>query len=82
MIACTDHYIRFVNLRNINVAHSFKAQNNNGIPLCFDISPDKSLIAVGFEDDSFITYHFELKNQGNNIEMVPIMRGVGHRNFV
>jgi len=31
-------------------------QDNNGMPLCFDVSADKQLIAIGFEDDSFITY--------------------------
>jgi hypothetical protein len=40
------------------------------------------MIAVGFEDDSFITYYLEVKDQGLTIEIIPIMRGVGHRNFV
>ncbi len=40
---------------------AFKSSFHNGNPLCFDISPDKQLLAVGYEDDSFITYHFEVK---------------------
>ena len=40
------------------------------------------MLAVGFEDDSFITYHFEVKDNGYTIDIMPIMRGVGHKNFV
>ena len=40
------------------------------------------MMAVGYEDDSFITYHFEVKENGQAIDIVPIMRGIGHRNFV
>ena len=64
------------------MALSFKSNDHNGIPLCYDVSGDKSLIAIGFEDDSFITYHFEVKNMGSRINIVPIMRGVGHKNFI
>ena len=32
------------------------------------------MIAVGFEDDSFITYYLEVKDQGLTIEIIPIMR--------
>jgi len=80
--ACNDNYIRFFNLQGISLPVAFKARENNGVPLCFDISPDKSMIAVGYEDDSFIAYHFEVKELGNKVDIIPIMRGVGHRNFV
>ena len=80
--ACSDHYIRFFNLQSIKVIHAIKSQTHNGMPLCFDISPDKQLIAVGYEDDSFITYYFELHEHGYKMEVTPIMRGVGHKNFV
>lgn len=80
--ACSDNYMRFFNLQGISVPLAFKGQDHNGVPLSFDVSADKSLLAVGFEDDSFVTYHFEVKEMGNKIDMMPIMRGVGHRNFV
>lgn len=80
--ACNDHYIKFFNLRNICMAVSFKGRDHNGAPLCFDISPDRKMIAVGFEDDSFIAYNFEVQDGGNRIEVVPIVRGVGHKNFI
>tara|TARA_B110000285_G_scaffold233082_1_gene305822 strand:+ start:1569 stop:1901 length:333 start_codon:yes stop_codon:yes gene_type:complete len=80
--ACNDNYIRFFNLQGISLPVAFKGRDNNGIPMCFDISPDKSMIAVGYEDDSFIAYHFEVKELGNKVDIIPIMRGVGHRNFV
>lgn len=80
--ACNDNYIRFFNLLSIKMPVAFKAKDHNGQPLSFDISPDKCMLAVGFEDDSFITYHFEVKDNGYTIDIMPIMRGVGHKNFV
>ena len=35
---------------------AFKGKDHNGQPLCFDISADKQLISIGFEDDSFDFY--------------------------
>jgi len=61
---------------------AYQSRNHNGQPLSFDISPDKQMLAVGYEDDSFITYHFEVRDGGLAIDIIPIMRGVGHRNFV
>lgn len=80
--ACNDNYIRFFNLQAIKMSLAFKGKDHNGMPLCFDISPDKQMIAVGFEDDSFITYYFEIKDGGNHIDIMPVMRGVGHKNFI
>ena len=77
-----DNYIRFFNCQSFELAQSFKSEDHSGMPLCFDISGDKSLLAVGFEDDSFITYHFEVKQMGKEVNVIPIMRGVGHRNFI
>lgn len=80
--ACNDHYIRFFNLQALKMSLAFKGKDHNGQPLCFDVSADRQMIAIGFEDDSFITYYLEVKDQGLAIEIFPIMRGVGHRNFV
>ena len=80
--ACSDDYIRFFNLQGICLPLSFKSKDHNGTPLSFDISPDRQLLAVGFEDDSFVTYHFEVKEKGTVIDIIPILRGVGHRNFI
>lgn len=40
---------------------ALKSREHSGNPLSFDISPDKQLLAVGYEDDSFVTYHFEVR---------------------
>jgi hypothetical protein len=40
------------------------------------------LIAIGFEDDSFITYLIEMKDQGTYLDIIPVIRGVGHKNFI
>lgn len=69
-------------MQAIKVAAAVKGANHNGQPLCFDVSPDKQLLAVGFEDDSFIAFHFEVKDQGTSVETVPVVRGLGHRNFL
>ena len=80
--ACNDNYIRFFNLQSIKMPLAYQSRNHNGQPLSFDISPDKQMLAVGYEDDSFITYHFEVRDAGLTIDIIPIMRGVGHRNFI
>ena len=82
MAACNDNFIRFFNLQSIKMPLAYESRDHNGQPLSFDISPDKQMMAVGYEDDSFITYHFEVKDNGQQIDILPIMRGVGHKNFV
>lgn len=57
-------------------------KDHNGQPLCFDISADKQLISIGFEDDSFISYLLDVRENGFVLEAVPIFRGVGHKNFI
>ena len=61
---------------------AFKGKDHNGAPLCFDVSPDRQLISVGFEDDSFITYAFDVYAIGTKIDFYPVVRGVGHKNFI
>ena len=80
--ACNDNFIRFFNLQSIKMPLAYQSPNHNGQPLSFDISPDKQMLAVGYEDDSFITYNFEVRDAGLTIDIIPIMRGVGHRNFI
>lgn len=80
--ACSDNYVRFFNLQGIIMSLAFKGKDHNGVPLSFDFSPCKTLISVGFEDDSFITYHFTVKLDGHEVDIIPIMRGVGHKNFI
>lgn len=46
-----------------------------GSPLCLDVSRDLNLLAVGYEDDSFIIY-------GINLNYIPLGRGQGHYSFV
>ena len=50
--------------------------------MCFDFSSDRELLAVGFEDDSFIVYAIDLLDKGFTFNVIPVMRGVGHKNFV
>lgn len=61
---------------------AFKGRDFNGQPLCFDFSSDRELLAVGFEDDSFIVYAIDLLDKGFTFNVIPVMRGVGHKNFV
>ena len=43
---------------------ALKGKDHNGEPLCFDVSADRQLISIGFEDDSFITYLLDVKELG------------------
>ena len=43
---------------------ALKGKDNNGQPLSFDISADRQLISIGFEDDRFITYLLDVKKLG------------------
>ena len=79
---CSDNYIRFFNLQSLNLSLSYTSGDMNGTPLCFDINNEKNLMSVGFEDDSFIVYHFSIKEGGKSVEIIPVVRGVGHRNFI
>ena len=80
--ACNDNYVRFFNLQALKVTQAIKGRDYNGQPLSFDVSPDRQLIAIGFEDDSFITYLIEMKDQGTYLDIIPVIRGVGHKNFI
>ena len=40
------------------------------------------MIAVGFEDDSFITYAIDVYATASRIDYYPVVRGVGHKNFI
>lgn len=39
--ASNDNYIRFFNLKKMSMPLTFKAQDYNGCPLSFDVSPDR-----------------------------------------
>lgn len=71
--ACNDCYIRVFDVKEMNLIACLKGVF--GAPLCLDISPDKNLLAAGFEDDTFIIY-------GIKLNFAPLCRGVGHYSFV
>lgn len=84
--ACGDGYLRVVNLNKVSVIKAIKGVA--GSPICVDIalnegsglnsgqgSETRDLIAVGYEDDSFVVYSMI---QG----FKPLFRGIGHRSFV
>lgn len=84
--ACGDGYLRVVNMSKLIMLKAIKGVSGN--PICMDIaknegsgtsagkgSETRDLIAVGFDDDSFVVYSMI---QG----FVPLYRGVGHRSYV
>jgi hypothetical protein len=78
----SDSYIRFFNFRAIKVIYALNNDHKNGKPLCLDFSSDRLLMAVGYENDSFITYCLEVRDLGMSMRIIPVAKGVGHRNFV
>lgn len=86
MAACNDGYLRVVNMSKLVMLKAVKGVAGN--PICLDIaknegtgtssgkgSETRDLLAVGFDDDSFVVYSMI---QG----FVPLYRGCGHRSFV
>ena len=84
--ACGDGYLRVLNLSKLVMVKAIKGVAGN--PTCIDIakneglgmnsgkkSETRDLIAVGYQDDSFIIYSLI---QG----FKPIFRGIGHRNYL
>lgn len=81
--ACGDGYLRVLNLSKLVMVKAIKGVAGN--PVCIDIAKTdasagqkaeaRDLIAVGYEDDSFIVYSLI---QG----FKPVFRGLGHRSFV
>lgn len=84
--ACGDGYLRVLNLSQLVMVKAIKGVAGN--PTCIDLarnegadlnsgqrSEARDLIAVGYEDDSFIIYSLI---QG----FKPVFRGLGHRSFV
>jgi len=86
VVACGDGYLRVLNLSNLVVIKAIKGVAGN--PTCIDIAKNeglgmnsgkkseiRDLIAVGYQDDSFVIYSLI---QG----FKPIFRGLGHRNYL
>jgi len=84
--ACGDGYLRVFNVAERRILKAIKGVSGN--PLCIDVarmegaglnsakeSMARDLMAVGFEDDSFIIYSIQA-------DFKPIYRGLGHRSFV
>ena len=78
--ACNDGYIKvFAPFKDHGLVRAIKSSCGN--PICLDASganhprtlgDSKDLLAVGFDDDSFVVYSI-LRN------FVPLFRGLGHR---
>ncbi len=71
--ACSDCYIRVFNQNEMIIVATIKGIF--GSPLCLDVSQDNTLLAAGYEDDTFIIY-------GIKTNFLPLCRGVGHHSFV
>lgn len=52
-----------------------------GSPLCLDVSHDRSLLAAGYEDDTFLIYSMHFGGV-NSACITPLCRGQGHKSFV
>lgn len=73
IVASNDPYLRVFSIKDFKTIKIIRSYF--GTPLCIDISKDQSLMACGFEDDSFVI--FNIKNN-----FAPLARGVGHKSFV
>lgn len=73
--ACNDSFIRVLSFveKDFNLIACLKGVF--GAPLCLDLSEDKSLLAAGFEDDSFVIYSMKQ-------DFAPLCRGIGNHSFV
>lgn len=52
-----------------------------GSPLCLDISKDRTLLAAGYEDDTFLLYSMYF-GPNNAACITALCRGLGHKSFV
>ena len=80
--ACNDGYLKVFSPQKGNLIKVIKGISGN--PICLDVSglghlpalgEPRDILAVGYEDDSFIVYSMLRDFQ-------PIYRGVGHRAFI
>jgi len=84
--ACNDGYLRVFSVAQLVMCKAIKGVSGN--PICMDIahmegaglqsaegSKPRDLLAVGYEDDSFIVYSISQCFK-------PLFRGLGHRSFV
>lgn len=81
--ACNDGYVKILRIAQTpSLVKVLKGLSGN--PLCIDIqgvghllssNQKRDLMAVGYEDDSFIVYSIDR-------DFEPLYRGVGHRSFV
>ena len=71
--ACNDCWIRVYDMNEFNMTACLKGVF--GAPLCLDLSKDNSLLAAGFEDDSFIIYSLKTN-------FLPLTRGQAHSSFI
>ena len=60
--ASNDGFLKVFNLRDTILMATIKGIF--GSPLCLDVSSDRSLLAAGYEDDTFLLYsiHFGQAN--------------------
>ncbi len=52
-----------------------------GSPLCLDVSKDNTMLAAGYDDDTFLLYSMQF-GYNNGLSFVPLCRGLGHKSFV
>ena len=84
--ACNDGYLRVFSLKNLSLQKVIKgvagnpvcidvAKTNGSDRLSVDLQSHRDLVAVGYEDNSFVIYSIL---QG----FKPLYRGTEHKNFV
>lgn len=80
--ACNDGYLKVFNPKKGNLIKVIKGISGN--PICMDLAgyghlpamgEQRDMLAVGYEDDSYIVYSIMRDFQ-------PMFRGVGHRAFI
>ena len=78
--ACNDGFIKLFLMQEVQLMASVKGVF--GAPLCLDVSKDNSLLAAGYEDDTFILYQMNFGINKATASITPICRGQGHKSFV
>lgn len=57
IVASNDPYLRIFSIIEFTMIKIIKSFF--GYPLCIEVNKDKNLLAVGYEDDSFVIYDFK-----------------------
>lgn len=78
--ASNDGFLKVFNMNDLTLMTAVKGIY--GSPLCLDVSKDRTLLAAGYEDDTFLLYSMYFGPSSNALSITPLCRGLGHKSFV